>query len=394
MKERIVTRNFVCTFSAQLSIALVMYTMMSTITEYAAAMGVSATVAGFVSGIYVFGGLFSRLFSGPVMKRFGWKNIAVIFGILHFGASCFYMAADSAAMLLVIRFLHGLGFGASSSAIMIIGMAGLPRSRYGEATGYFMLSTALGIALGPFFGGLIYDFFGGTGCFAASSVLSFLIVLFILGVDTRNLDPWYANRNNPVSAERKPFTLSSIFEIKAVPVSLCIFFLCFGYAALMSFHRLYAQFLGMTGEFSCFFLIYALVLVFSRPFAGKLQDKFGDNAVCYPCITAQAVGIALLAWKPCMATIVICAVCGALGYGTLNATMNVIVNRRVDNDRRPYAISTYWAFSDIGVGLAPAFLGFVATEAGFYALYYVGALFFLAALPIYWYFHGRKQTKG
>ena len=75
-----------------------MYTMMSTVTEYAAAMGVSATVAGFVSGIYVFGGLFSRLFSGPVMKRFGWKNIAVIFGILHFGASCFYMAADSAAM--------------------------------------------------------------------------------------------------------------------------------------------------------------------------------------------------------------------------------------------------------------------------------------------------------
>jgi MFS family permease len=56
----------------------------------------------------------------------------------------------------------------------------------------------------------------------------------------------------------------------------------FGYAALISFYRLYAASENMTKEFSIFFLVYAAVLLISRPLAGKLQDRFGDDAVCYP----------------------------------------------------------------------------------------------------------------
>ncbi|MBQ3405136.1 MAG: MFS transporter, partial [Oscillospiraceae bacterium] len=87
----------------------------------------------------------------------------------------------------------------------------------------------------------------------------------------------------------------------------------------------------------------------------------------------------------------ICALCGALGYGTLNSTLNVIVNSQVTDDRRPYAVSTYWAFSDLGVGVAPAILGAIATSLGYRALYYVAAAISLASLPIYWFFRGRKK---
>jgi len=69
MREKIITKNFVCTFLAQLSLALVMYTLMSTITEYVAASGATATIAGLVSGMYVVGGLFSRMYSGGAMEN-------------------------------------------------------------------------------------------------------------------------------------------------------------------------------------------------------------------------------------------------------------------------------------------------------------------------------------
>lgn len=75
------------------------------------------------------------------------KTIALVFLTLHFVACLFYFVSDSIWMLLLVRFIHGLGFGASANAIMVIGMASLPMSRYGEATGYFMLSTSLGIAI-------------------------------------------------------------------------------------------------------------------------------------------------------------------------------------------------------------------------------------------------------
>lgn len=393
MKEPIVTRNFVCAFVAQLCLALVLYTLMSTITEYVTSFGSTATIAGLVSGAYVVGGLFSRIYSGKAMERRGWKQVALVFGAIHLAASCCYFFARNVWALLAIRFVHGIGFGATMNSMMIIGMAGLPKSRYGEAAGYFMLAPSLGVALGPFVGGLIYDTFGATGCFVAATAFSCAIVISMVLSDTRDIDPWYRRKeqdDKQAADKAAPAGLSSFLELKAIPVSLCIFCLCFGYAALMSFYRLYAQQTGLTKEFSYFFLIYAAMLLISRPTAGKIQDKLGDNAICIPCIIAQVVGIFLIAWKPCMATIVICAICGALGYGTMNSTLNVIVNRRVSDERRPLAVTTYWAFSDLGVGIAPAILGAIATASGYQALYYVAALLSLVALPIYWAAWGKR----
>ena len=310
MKERIVTRNFLCMFTAQLCLALVMYTLMSTITEYVTNLGATATVAGLVSGVYVVGGLFSRIYSGHAMQKYGWKQVALAFSIIHFGASILYGFCGNTAILLIVRFIHGVGFGATMNAAMLIAMSGLPKSRYGEAAGYFMMSASLGVAIGPFIGGLIYDSFSAGGCFTAASIFSFIVMVSVLLCNTKELDPRYAAKNEEKPATEKVRGINGILEVKAMPISLCIFCLCFGYAALMSFYRLYAQETDLTKEFSCFFLIYAAVLLISRPMVGKLQDKIGDNAICYPCIAAQAVGLALLAWKPCMLTIIICAVCG------------------------------------------------------------------------------------
>ena len=55
--------------------------------------------------------------------------------------------------------------------------------------------------------------------------------------------------------------LNKLFELKAIPISLCIFCLCFGYAALMSFYRLYARETDLINEFRFFFLIYAVYIL-------------------------------------------------------------------------------------------------------------------------------------
>ena len=387
-------------FTAQFFIALVMYTLMTTIAEYVTEFGATATVAGLVTGAYIMGGLFSRLYSGSAMKKYGWKRIALVFGIIHLLASCMYGFAGNEMILLVIRFIHGVGFGASSNAVMLIGMAGLPKSRYGEAAGYFMMSLSFGIAVGPFVGGLIYDEFGGNGCFIAASIFALISICAVLIVDIRDLDPWYRRSEMTIEnaeysneVKNRKLNISNIIEIKAVPISLCIFCLSFGYASLMSFHRLFSQFTNLTDEFKYFFLIYAGMLIVSRPIAGKIQDKMGENVVCYPCIIAQVAGIALMAWMPCTLTIIICALCGALGFGTLNSTMNAIVNSQVSDERRPFAISTYWATCDLGVGIAPAILGSIATLSDFYIMYYAAASISLVALPIYWAFWGRLKHR-
>ena len=63
VQEPIFTKNFIYIFMAQFFCALVMYMLITTIGEYVTTFGASATIAGMVSGIYVVGGLISRLCS-------------------------------------------------------------------------------------------------------------------------------------------------------------------------------------------------------------------------------------------------------------------------------------------------------------------------------------------
>lgn len=66
MEYKIFTKRFWLTFGSQFFIAMVMYTLMSTMTEYASSLGTTASIAGLVSGIYVFGGLCSRLYLAAI----------------------------------------------------------------------------------------------------------------------------------------------------------------------------------------------------------------------------------------------------------------------------------------------------------------------------------------
>ena len=88
--DRIFTLRFWLSFGAIFCSAMVMYSLMATITQYVSAMGTTAALAGMVSGIYVFGGMISRLYSGGALERVGWKKIALIFVTLHAVACFFY----------------------------------------------------------------------------------------------------------------------------------------------------------------------------------------------------------------------------------------------------------------------------------------------------------------
>ena len=161
--DRIFTKDFFLVFGALLFSALVMYALMSTVTEYATSLGSSATIAGLVSGLYIFGGLCSRIYSGNALEKVGWKKIALIFMSIHFLSCLLYFVVNDVTLLLIVRFIHGIGFGATANAIVTIASDVLPKKRFGEAFGYFMLGTTIAVGLGPYISGFLYDSVGPYG---------------------------------------------------------------------------------------------------------------------------------------------------------------------------------------------------------------------------------------
>lgn len=395
--DRIFTKDFFLIFCALLFSALVMYALMSTVTEYATSMGTSATIAGLVSGIYIFGGLCSRIYSANALERKDWKRLAIIFLSIHFFACILYFFADNVTFLLIVRFIHGLGFGASANAIVTIASAILPKNRFAEAFGYFMLGTTLAVGLGPYISGFFYDNWGSIGSFALATSFAALGLLSILVLDINKyeikhndeveghiesqsigIDDGYSDEKGKIRS-----IIDKVFEVPAIPVSLFTGLTSLGYVSILSFYRLYAVEVDLVSAFSLFFLIYSVVLLVSRPIAGRIQDNYGDMIICFTGIIAQAIGLFLIAWMPSTITVFICAVCAALGFGTLNSACTAIVTRDCSVNRRPYAISTFYIFCDGTMGFGPALLGsFVSATSGYAPVYFISSFFTLLALPI------------
>ncbi|MGN0105254.1 MFS transporter [Methanobrevibacter ruminantium] len=343
-EDKIFTTDFFLIFGALLFSALVMYALMSTVTEYARSMGTSATIAGLVSGIYIFGGLCSRIYSANGLEKRDWKKLAIVFLSIHFLACIFYFFANNVTLLLIVRFIHGLGFGASANAIVTIASAILPKKRFGEAFGYFMLGTTIAVGLGPYVSGFFYDNWGSFGSFSLATSFAFLGLLCILLLDISKYEIMHNSEiENTIEEDREELSLEEkgtfrsfidkIFEIPAIPVSLFTGLTSLGYVSILSFYRLYAVEVDLVSAFSLFFIIYSIVLVASRPIAGRIQDNYGDRIVCFTGIIAQAIGLFLIAWMPSAITVFICAVCAALGFGTWNSACTAIVTRDTSANR-------------------------------------------------------------
>ena len=343
-EDKIFTTDFFLIFGALLFSALVMYALMSTVTEYARSMGTSATIAGLVSGIYIFGGLCSRIYSANALERRDWKKLAIVFLSIHFLECIFYFFANNVTLLLIVRFIHGLGFGASANAIVTIASAILPKKRFGEAFGYFMLGTTIAVGLGPYVSGFFYDNWSSFGSFSLATSFAFLGLLCILLLDIIKYEIRHNSEiENTIEEDREELSLEEkgtfrsfidkIFEIPAIPVSLFTGLTSLGYVSILSFYRLYAVEVDLVSAFSLFFIIYSIVLVASRPIAGRIQDNYGDRIVCFTGIIAQAIGLFLIAWMPSAITVFICAVCAALGFGTLNSACTAIVTRDTSANR-------------------------------------------------------------
>ncbi len=390
MKEKIFTRNFCMAFLALFCLGMVMYMLMGTLEEYTTAFGATIFLGSVVVGMYAVGGIFSRLASSGALARFGWKKVALCTAALHLVACCGYFLVDDLVALTILRFIHGLGFGATNNIMFTVSTSTYPKTRYAEATGYFTLSSILPVALGPLVGEVILHHFSHNGCFIAASVLSLLVLVFICLVRVPDSALRVSDSGETAPLPARGF--DRLLNVRSLPIACCVGLMTIGYVAVMSFSANYSRIVDLEKEFASFYLIYAAVVLIVRPIAGRLQDRHGDNVVCYPGVFTQAIGLFLIAWKPCVPTIVLCAVGCAIGYGTLNSCYNAIICSHVDPRRRSYAVASFFLLCDVGLGFGPMILGYVATlgGSGYQAIYYAGAALSLLAFVLYYFVWGRR----
>ncbi|MCQ1950082.1 MFS transporter [Arthrobacter sp. zg-Y859] len=372
-----------------LFISLVFYLLMTTMALYTVQeFSASDSAAGFASGSFVLGALAARVFAGKFLDFVGRRRLLVVSLAVFVVASLLYIPASSLALLLTVRILHGMAFGAASTSISASVMGLIPVHRRGEGTGYFGISTTLATAVGPFLAVFLAEsvsyralFLFAAGCAAVALVLSLVLSL---------------PERTPTAEEQENkwrMHLTDIIDPSALAIASVMFIAGAAYAGILSFLNSYAQTEGLVLGASLFFVVYACVVLVSRLFVGRIQDRHGDNAVVYPTLVSFAVGLALLAYAPNDTVLALAGVFVGFGFGALMPCAQAIAVTTAPPARIGLATSTFFILMDAGVGLGPLLLGMLLPLMGFHGMYWVLAAVLLASTVLYHFVHGRKNYR-
>ena len=366
-------------------IAAIMYLLITTTALYALdRFQADEVVAGIVSGSFIVGAIVARLVGGKFLDVMGRKRTLVV-GLLICVVLAFAQAFVTDLWLLVLlRGLHGIAFGAASSGVSTGVLASIPASRRSEGVGYYGLSTTFGSAIGPLMGILLIESFDysalfiGAALWGAAGLAAALALRLpervLTDADRARLRSWH------------PWTF---VERSVLPISAVMLIASVGFSGVLSFLNPYAVVEGVGAIGGAYFLSYAAVAFVSRLFVGRLQDRFGDNAVVYPLLACLVAGLLVLWVGLDGALPYVSAALMGFGFGAIMPTIQSIVVSTAGPERVALATTTFFLAADIGFGIGPIVDGALVEAFGYQGMYLALAGVALVGIVLYTGTHGR-----
>jgi predicted MFS family arabinose efflux permease len=334
---------------------------------------------GPIMTVFLIAAVIFRPFAGRWLDTLGRKKLLVIALALFLASSVMYLEVKTLMILLTLRVIHGISFGIGTTAAGTVAIDIIPDKRKGEGIGYYALSMNMAMVVGPFLGLTIASSYGFSTLFIVFTV--FALISFLFGMITKT--KVVVSKKD----ERKSFTWTSFVEPKAVPIAFVGMFLSFAYSGLLSYVPVFAKEVGIGSYASYFYVVYALVMVLTRPLTGKFFDRYGEHVIVYPSIILYAIGLFMLSYTSSPVIFLISASVLGLGFGTVFPSFQTIAVLLSDSHRRGLATSTFLLFYDTGIGLGASVLGMIASSKGYHMMYLVSSAVVVLAVFLYYLFH-------
>ncbi len=386
METKLWTKNYVCTIGVNFLMYTVHFLLMLWSTSYVLDQWhVGIGTAGLASGIFIVGALFARIPAGRYIDFIGRRRMFLVGTAFFFGLSLLYMEAPSVDAFMTVRFVHGLAFGAASTAASTIAAALIPVKRMGTGIGYYTLGVTLASAIGPFVAihfVNIHDFYVAA---VVSAVLAALVFLLSFGIQVPE---------RHISVEEKEEIMHFRFDAFFARRSLAIAFVAFlggiCYSTVLSYLGEYAAELGLSdigGAY--FFLCFALTSFLSRPLTGYLLDRDGGDVVMYPSLVLLVLSMIIIASAGSNGMLLLGGLLLGAGYGTLTAACHALSIHCALANQLGVATSTYFVLLDLGIGVGPYMLGHLVPSYGFSMVYLAAGVVALFGIHFYYMQLGR-----
>ena len=376
-KEPLLTTNFVLACLITLASFASFYYLLATLPVYITTIGGDEREVGLIMGVFSATTVILRPFIGRAADDRGRRIFILVGNAILAVASALYAGVTSVALLLGLRVFHGVGWASGGTTMNALVADIAPRSRRGEAMGYFGMFSNLAMAVGPALGFMLMNAFSFPVLFfTAAAIAAIAVVLgFALREPARLAPP-------PATAKAGKAPGQGVIERTTLFPAAVLTLVTITYGSIVSFLPLFAAKQGIENP-GIFFTVYAIVLILARGFTGQLSDRYGRAAVIVPGLVLATAALWLLATATVLPTFLAVAVLYGLAFAAVQPALMALVVDRAAPSRRGAAMGTFSAAMDLGIGLGSLLWGEVAYTAGFQVVYLASGGFAVLALLVF-----------
>ncbi len=327
--------------------------------------GVSGA-AGLPMAALTLGALLIRPLAGCALDIYG-RKILLWGGLLLFLLpAILYIWMPPAYTLIVLRFIQGIGFGISHTALFTVASDIIPSKRLGEGIGYFTAAMSLATAISPAVSSWVLSNYSYSIIFSLAVLL--IVISMIMAVLIKQ--PPFTKKD-----QRPRLVFISRTGIKPAMVTLMV---AINFSSVLSFLPVYAmrQGVAVTG---IYFTAMALTSFLFRPVAGMLVDRKKEKGYDLAVIAgsvATILAILILSRTSSPLHLIVGGIFYGAGFAYLQTAMIALSVRNLPADKVGVANATYWTSFDLGIFIGSIVWGLLAAAVGY------GTMFNLTIIPV------------
>jgi MFS family permease len=333
---------------------------------YIQRLGGTDVEIGLIMGLYNAVGIFSQPLVGPWVDAVGRRPFMLVGVGFTLAGALIALAAESIALLAVVRLLQGLGFSCFFVANYAYVIDLVPPARRGWALGIYGVAGLVGTAVAPLIGEWTIRHFGFRPLFAAAAVVVAVAGGMVWGLRDQR-------RETSLPVRGFIWERGGLAEVFHLNMAVVLFF-GLGAGTIFVFLPTFAEHLGVR-TLALFYTAYALAAIGVRVLGGRLSDVYGRRAVIVPSMFGQTGATALLAVLGLVAAgageasilpvLFVAGLVSGGAHGFLYPGLAALVTDQTPKTRRGVVVGIFSAIFLAGQTTGAFVFGYVAHAVGY-----------------------------
>jgi MFS family permease len=339
---------------------------------------ISGPALGSIIAAFMLASLLIRPFVGKKCDETGKKRM-MFFGVILFSLSpLLYPLAPEEVWLYVVRIIHGGSFAIFYTALSAYLTETLPAQNKAEGLSYYSNAIKVAMAFTPGFGLLM----AGTGLlpqtFGLASAMGLLTLCCILALPAAQ----------PTEPHQGTQPRGKLLNQDAMFPGWIMASNSMAFGALIPFVPMLLAEKNLDAA-ALFYTVYAVFLIFSRAFTGKLSDTYGRDAILIPGLAMVVLSLVFMAWASHELVFLVSVACYGLSAGTVQPSLMALAVDRSKVAERGSAMATFTMMTDLGIAAGSFLMGSMGAIYG-----YSNAILAIAFFAILgWVFFFQRSRK-